>query len=95
MFSAIAFAYYRQALDPANTAYPRAPSDRIRMQAYSVPYSYPPPAGPPPEFVPPYDPAKLPSYGAEFAPRDAPLEKPGEEFETSTTNPFDRRAEGV
>jgi len=94
MFSAIAFAYYRQALDPASTAYPRAPSDRIRMQAYA-PYSYPPPAGPPPqpEFVPPYDPAKLPSYGAEYPPLDAPLEKPRDQFDTSTTNPFERRAE--
>jgi len=96
MFSAIAFSYYRQCLDPASTAYPRAASDRIRMQAYSAPYNYPPPAGPPPEpeYVPPYDAHKLPSYGAEFGSRDAPLEKPGDEFEASSTNPFERRAEG-
>ncbi|EJD51822.1 hypothetical protein AURDEDRAFT_111420 [Auricularia subglabra TFB-10046 SS5] len=77
LFASIVFAYYRQLLDPASMAYPRAPSDQIRMQAFQ---GYPAPAGPPPgrgyaaeDYVPPYDPHKLPGYDAQG--RQSPLEK--------------------
>ena len=81
LFASIVFAYYRQLLDPASTAYPRAPSDQIRMQAFQG--GYPAPAGPPPgrgyteDYVPQYDPYKLPGYDAQG--RATPLEKQEEQ----------------
>lgn len=60
-------------------AYPRAPSDQVRMQTFGM---YPAPAGAPPrayneDFVPPYDPHKLPGYDAQG--RDTPEEKVGDD----------------
>lgn len=78
LFTSIIFAYYRQLLDPASMAYPRAPSDQVRMQTFGA---YPPPAGAPPhpyneDYVPAYDPQKLPGYDAQG--RATPEEKEGE-----------------
>ena len=70
----LAFSYYHQILSPQ----PIPPSQAYAMgnfgmnnpnQPYnpSAGYHYPAPSGPPPqqqEYVPPYDPAKLPEYGA-------------------------------
>ncbi|KAG8903569.1 hypothetical protein FRB99_003120 [Tulasnella sp. 403] len=72
-FVSLAFSYYHQLLSPQ----PLAPSQAFQMGAFgdrSGPYGpynpqggyqYPAPAGPPPnreDFVPPYDPAKVPDY---------------------------------
>ncbi|KZV80248.1 hypothetical protein EXIGLDRAFT_845716 [Exidia glandulosa HHB12029] len=74
LFASIVFAFYRQLLDPASMAYPRAPSDQVRMQTFGA---YPPPAGAPrpynEDYVPPYDPHKLPGYDAQG--RATPEEK--------------------
>lgn len=63
-FVSIAFSYYHQLLSPQ----PLAPSQAFQLRTYNPQggYNYPPPPGPPirEEFVPPYDPAKLPQYGS-------------------------------
>lgn len=64
-FVSIAFSYYYQLLSPQPVL---APSQAFQLRSYNPQggYNYPPPPGPPPrdDFVPPYDPAKLPQYGS-------------------------------
>jgi len=71
-FAALAWSYYHQALSPQ----PIAPSQTFQLGSYGNQpqygpynpqggYQYPAPPGPPPrteDFVPPYDPAKVPDY---------------------------------
>ncbi|KAG9019360.1 hypothetical protein FRB90_003464 [Tulasnella sp. 427] len=65
-FVSIAFSYYYQLLMPQPVM---APSQAFQLRTYNPQggYNYPAPPGPPPrdDFVPPYDPAKLPQYGQE------------------------------
>jgi len=93
MFSAVAFSFYRQLLDPASTLVARQQAERIPLGAYPpAQFNYPPPSGPAPnqpDYVPPY-PGKLPGY--DFGEQELGPEKdPG--YGASTTNPFERRAE--
>ncbi|KAG9047146.1 hypothetical protein FS837_002929 [Tulasnella sp. UAMH 9824] len=64
-FVSIAFSYYHQLLSPQPLL---APSQAFQLRTYNpqAGYNYPAPPGPPlrEEFVPPYDPAKLPQYGS-------------------------------
>jgi len=67
----LAFSFRHQLLSPQPLR-PQAPSQAFAMGAYNpqVGYQYPAPPGPPPrrdeEFVPPYDPAKLPEYSGGY-----------------------------
>jgi len=79
LFVMIAFAYYKQVVDPTSPVNSsRVPSNMFRSegypQQYNPPYAggsfYPPPPGPPPtqgyydpSFAPPYDGNKPPEYG--------------------------------
>jgi len=114
LFTSVVFSFYRQLLDPN---FSRAPSSQIRMQAFAAhppnaPYGaeyapgqqYGAPRYGEPEYAPPYDPAKLPSYdgnGRQTPEKDgdhkqafdrAPSPE-GYHASAPATNPFQRRAE--
>jgi len=81
LYVSIAFSFYHQLLSPQ----PLAPSqaytmDNLQQQPYHPQsgYQYPAPPGLPPsreDYVPPYDPAKVPEYYENEAPFEKPKEK--------------------
>jgi len=89
LFTSVVFSYYRQLLDPS---FSRAPSNQIRMQAFTV---YPPgaqpyggygnPYGGQPDYVPAYDSAKLPGY--EGSGRQSPEKELGQPMPTNYAPP--------
>jgi len=105
LFTSVVFSYYRQLLDPN---FSRAPSNQIRMQAFG---GYPPPPGAPygaayapgahygdQDYVPPYDPSKLPTYDGTG--RQTPEKEDDQKLAfgppqgySTATNPFERKAE--
>lgn len=96
IFSSIAYSYYRQLLDPSSVAtrYPRRQPDNVPLDTFrsnneysqyseqrGLGYNAGPSNPPPSEFVPPYEPSKLPGYAgyAESIEPDSKLKGTDEE----------------
>ncbi|KZT43352.1 hypothetical protein SISSUDRAFT_686606 [Sistotremastrum suecicum HHB10207 ss-3] len=66
LFASTVYSYYHQLLDPTSVAsrLPRATED-VNLNTFPSNSYAPPPGLPPSTSAPPYDPAKLPKYGAD------------------------------
>jgi len=98
LFVSIAFAYYRQVIDPTSPVNATRPSrPGFAPQNYNPPYEpqyYPPPPGVPPApydqgFVPPYDANKPPGYGDAKYEGDADYKRSDDRNSTYKEDPFD------